>query len=521
MADGRRLSSVCKAALVAAAIASAWLRADRATAAPNAPARPAKPSAAGPADKLAVEEQQVAQRYKHLEDVLLRMAELSAANDPRRAALLKKAVAQSKDQLIAVRLDRLVELLGKDQLSRAVENQTEVGQDLRALLELLMSENRAKHIANQRARIREYLRLLNGLITQQKDIQGRTAGGDDPKQLAGQQQKVGEKTGDLAREIRKNEEQKADAGQKRPEGSKPGDGEKPKAGSPQKPGKQGDQGDATPQAPREPAAPDRLDAARQHMQQAEAKLAKPDRKGVDRQQEEAIRELQLAKAELEKILRQLREEEIGRMLAMLEARFRQMLQLQEEVYDGTVRLDKVPAAERGHNHEIESSRLSGKELQIHVELDKALLLLRDDGSAVAFLEAAQQMGDDVAQIVERLAAAKVGRLTQTTEEDVIAALKEMIEAFKKAQKDLDNKKQNLGMPMKGRPEDPPLVDLLAELKMIRALQMRVNLRTSRYGKLISGEQADNAEIVEALKRLAERQERIYRVTHDLQIGKNQ
>ena len=58
-------------------------------------------------------------KYKHLEDVLLRMAELSAANDPRRAALLKKAVAQSKDQLIAVRLDRLVELLGKDQLSRA------------------------------------------------------------------------------------------------------------------------------------------------------------------------------------------------------------------------------------------------------------------------------------------------------------------------------------------------------------------------------------------------------------------
>jgi hypothetical protein len=515
MAGGRQLSNAWKAALLAAAIASAWLRADPAAAAPAAAARPAKPSAAGEADKLATEQERVAQRYKHLEDVLLRMAELTAASDPRRAALLKKAVAQSKDQLIAVRLDRLVELLGEDQLSHALENQTEVGQDLRALLELLMSENRAKHIANQRARIREYLRLLNGLITQQKDIQGRTAGGDDAKQLAGQQQKLGEKTGELAREIRKNEEQKAEGDQKKPES------EKPKAGGQKNPGKQGDQSNATPQTPREPSAPDRLDAARQHMQQAEAKLAKPERRSVEPQQEEAIRELQLAKAELEKILRQLREEEIGRMLAMLEARFRQMLQWQEEVYEGTVRLDKVPSAERGHNHEIESSRLGGKESQILVELDKALLLLRDDGSAVAFLEAAQQMRDDIVQIVERLAAAKVGRLTQTTEEDVLAALKEMIEAFKKAQKDRDNKKQDLGMPMKGRPEDPPLVDLLAELKMIRALQMRVNLRTSRYGTLITGEQADNAEIVEALKRLAERQERIYRVTHDLQIGKNQ
>ena len=78
----------------------------------------------------------------------------------------------------------------------------------------------------------------------------------------------------------------------------------------------------------------------------------------------------MAKAELEKILRQLREEEIGRMLAMLEARFRQMLQLQEEVYEGTVRLDKVPSAERTHNHEIESSRLSGKESRFSSSLTR-------------------------------------------------------------------------------------------------------------------------------------------------------
>ena len=62
------------------------------------------------------------------------MAELNAASDPRRAALLKKAVAQSKEQLIGLRFERLVELLGKDQLSRALENQTDLDQDLRALL---------------------------------------------------------------------------------------------------------------------------------------------------------------------------------------------------------------------------------------------------------------------------------------------------------------------------------------------------------------------------------------------------
>ena len=72
------------------------------------------------------------------------------------------------------------------------------------------------------------------------------------------------------------------------------------------------------------------------MKEAEKKLEEAEREGAVEKQEEAIRELEQAKAELEEILRQLREEEIVRMLAMLEARFRKMLELQREVYDGTV-----------------------------------------------------------------------------------------------------------------------------------------------------------------------------------------
>ena len=325
------------------------------------------------------------------------MAELGAATDPRRAALLKKAVAQSKDELIAVRLDRLVELLGKDQLSRALENQTEVDRDLHALLELLMSENRAKRVESEKARIREYLKRINGIIKQQKDIQGRTAGGDDPKRLTGEQGKVADKTGELARDVRKNEEQKGEGGRGKAESGKNGEKGGEKEG-----GKKGGGGSPPPQPPDQPPALalKRLEAAQQRMKEAEAKLKEAEHRGAGQMQEEAIRELQLAKAKLEEILRQLREEEIGRMLAMLEARFRQMLAIQEEVYEGTVRLDKVPLAQRTHSHEIEASRLSGRESQIVVELDKALLLLRDDGTAVAFLEAAGQMRDDVGQVVE-------------------------------------------------------------------------------------------------------------------------
>ncbi len=502
----------------------------------------AKDAESGSTDKLSLEQQRIADKYKHLEDVLLRMAELNAATDPRRAALLKKAVAQSKDKLIAVQLDRLVEMLGKDQLSKALENQKDVDQDLRAILELLMSENRAKRIESEKARIREFLKRINGIIKQEKDIQGRTAGGDDPKRLAGEQQKVAGKTGELAKDVQKNEEQKAEGekGEPSKEQNDKKDGGKDQGKNDQGKKNQGDKGegskgqgspekseDAKGQEQSKPSATQssvrkRLEAAEQRMKEADAKLKEAERQGAVEKQEEAIRQLQTAKAQLEEILRQLREEEIERVLAMLEARFRKMLQMQEEVYDGTVRLDKVPQAERTHNHEIEASRLSGKETQIVVEIDKALLLLRDDGSAMAFLEASEQMRDDMQQVVERLAQVKLGKMTQNLEEDILAALKEMIEALKKAQKDQASRKTPPGQaPSPGQPQDPPLVDVLSELKMIRALQMRVNTRTARFTKMLDGEQADNAELVGAIRTLAERQRRIFRITSDLQMGKNQ
>jgi hypothetical protein len=517
----------------------------------TAPAKAAKAPDASSADKLSLEERRLAEKYKHLEDVLLRMAELNAATDPRRAALLKKAVAQSKDQLISVRFERLVELLGKDSLSQALENQSELDQDLRAILELLMSENRAKSIENEKARIREYLKQLGALIKEQKDIQGRTAGGDDQKRLAGEQNKTAKKTGDLAKDIQKNEE-KSHASPKQPDAKK-GDAKdgkdgkgkdgkgkdgkgkdgkgkdgkgkdgKPKDGK----GKDGNggecpggqcQGQDQPQNGPENPARKRLEAAQKRMQEAEQQLEEAKRQGAVEKQEEAIRELEQAKAELEEILRQLREEEIARILAMLEARFRKMLQMQEEIYEGTLRLDKVPVNERTHNHEIEASRLSGKESQIVVEVDKAAMLLREEGSAVAFPEAVEQMRDDMQQVVTRLAQTKVDKITQSIEEDIIAALKDMIAALKKAQKENKEKKPPSESSSGG---DPPLIDMLAELKMIRALQMRVNARTKRYSKMVEGEQADNAELVEAIRRLGEREQRIYRVTKDLEMGRNQ
>jgi hypothetical protein len=56
--------------------------------------------------------------------------------------------------------------------------------------------------------------------------------------------------------------------------------------------------------------------------------------------------------------------------------------------------------------------------------------------------------------------------------------------------------------------------------MLRSLQLRVNGRTQRLGRLVDGEQATDLDVVGQLHKLSERQARIQRATYDLATGRN-
>ncbi len=269
----------------------------------------------------------------------------------------------------------------------------------------------------------------------------------------------------------------------------------------------------------------RIEAAEQRMREAQERLERAEREGAVEEQERARQELEAAKAELERILRQLREEELERVLALLESRFRRMLESQVRIYEETVRLDNVPAERREPRVPVAAGRLATEERKLVVEAERALQLLLEEGSSLAFPETVSQMRDDMQQVAQRLEAAQVGALTQAIEQDIIAALEEMIDALQTAQQDLEDQATD---PMDLPPMDPqaqPLVDALAELRMVRALQMRVNTRTQRYARLLADledpvGQATDPELVTALEQLSERQERIHRITRGLALGKN-
>ncbi len=262
--------------------------------------------------------------------------------------------------------------------------------------------------------------------------------------------------------------------------------------------------------------------------QAEKKIGDKDNKGAADDQGDAIQKLEKAKKDLENLLRQLREEEIERLLAALQARCEKMLAMQIQVLGGTENIFKVVEASAdkkpSRQNQQDSIKLSDQEKEIVIEADKAIELLQGEGSAVAFPEVFQQVREDMKHVQRRLEVADTGVVTQAIEKDIIDSLKEMIEALKKAKQEMDNKKSPPpGQPPPGTPPDQKLLDQIAELKMIRSMQLRVNARTETYGKMYvprEGEQTADPNIRRELSNLSERQERIFDITNRIAKGDN-
>jgi hypothetical protein len=344
-------------------------------------------------------------------------------------------------------------------------------------------------------------------------------------------------------------------------GGKPGEGKagsgKPgesKSGQSGQSGQQGQQGEAKQggqqggqkggqqggqQPPQDNPVKKQIQDANKYQKQAEQDLEKEKRADAGKNEEEAKEKLEAARKKLEDLLKQLREEEIERLLAALQARCQHMLALQIAVRDGTEALDKVIQAytdkkpTRAENQA--SNELSDKEHEIVLEAATAIRLIEADGSAVAFAEVFKQVHTDMQTVEGRLRKTDVGAVTVQIENDIIDTLKEMVEALKKARQENQAKQ---GQPKQGggggMPQDQKLIDLIAELKMIRSMQVRVNNRTEVYGKQYKGEQAPAAtagktdqereqyeSVQRELKDLAGRQEKIGRVTHDIATGKNE
>lgn len=304
-------------------------------------------------------------------------------------------------------------------------------------------------------------------------------------------------------------------------GGKPGEDAQ---GEPKSGGGQGGQGGGESGNPPPPQqqTPGRksVQEAYPHQNDATEDLNKNQRPKASKQQDSAIEKLAKAIEELQKKLDQLREEEKLKLLANLEARCNQMLRMQTEVYENTKAIHATVVKNNNEKSNAEhqrSQQQAEREREIIVEADKALKLLEAEGSAVAFTRVLEEVKEDMIAIKRRLDATIVDTDTQSIEENVIAMLKDMIAALKKAQQDIQDKKNDPSNPNNSK-QNQKLIQLLQELKLIRAMQTQVNSRTKMYGNKSKGEQATEEIVQLELKQLAVRQQKIQDMMQKIASG---
>jgi hypothetical protein len=321
-----------------------------------------------------------------------------------------------------------------------------------------------------------------------------------------------------------NEPSNSDPSQSKP--SRPNQQNQP--GPPSEDGSSNEQPDQQENAPPENPVRKRIQAAEDRMRKAKQNLEQTQRVDAIEEMKEAEREIAAAKKELEEILRQLRGEEVERTLAMLEGRFRRMLEREVKILEQTKSLDQIVPEQRQADFEIRAGKIAVEQSSVATEASRALLLLREDGSSIAFPQTVAEMQQDMTQVASRLTAAKVGSMTIGIEEDIVETLNYLIEALVKEQKDREEDKQQ-DQPLQNLPQmDPgerPLVEQLAELRMLRGLQDRIYRRHTRYSKQLAEPDdiigtANDPDLRSALERLAQKQKQLTEIAREIVNGIN-
>ena len=407
---------------------------------------------------------------------------LENSTDPRdreRAVNIRKALALASERDTATKFQGFLRSLtiGKgaidlDNLTTASREVQALRADLKLILALLNEDGADAALKKRELELKELLERLKRLKMEERKLQNASeAKKDDTTKLADSQDRLREETKQLA-------EQK-----KTPEKAK-----------------------------------NALGRAQGKMSKASRQLRDGENGEAAMSQADAEADIDEAIEEVENELRENQQDQRERKLRDLLARCMRMLGHQREVRDGVTTLHKQ-VGDSVVTNPIQRSR-AGKVSDVQLtslrEMDEVLRLVRQEETAVAFAEVFDQIHLDMDVLKRRLDRLDLGTPSVQVADDIVVALEEVIKAL---QKELQKPPMGGGGGGGGggTPGTPPLVTHLQQLKIIFAMQRRINARTELYGKHYRGEQLprEATPVQQELSELAKRQKRIHEVTKEL------
>jgi hypothetical protein len=261
---------------------------------------------------------------------------------------------------------------------------------------------------------------------------------------------------------------------------------------------------------------EQLQKAREEMERALDKLKEQERDEALKNEDNAIEELHEAAEELEAMLRQLREEEKEMMLASLEARFQRMLLAETAIHEGTMGVAATPQKDWLDLNYGRCRELSQQQSELTQECAQTVNLLREDGTSVAIVIAVEDIEADMSSVSGWMQEYKVGELTQSVQKDILDSLKQLIETTQKEMQQMKEQQKQQQQQQDPSQEKPGLVELMAEIRVLRSLQLRVNRRTKQVDGLLPNATSDDLPTLrKQLHDLAIRQNRLIESAKEL------
>ena len=222
--------------------------------------------------------------------------------------------------------------------------------------------------------------------------------------------------------------------------------------------------------------------AGERMGKASEKLGGGKAGQANEEQKQAIEELKKAREDIEEEIareeERIREEDLARIDQMLARMLKAQKNLSAETRAMGRRLAEIAPADAAEARAaaLKIAELSKGEGRLAEDARRVIEMLRKEGSTFVFPEILEEVRGDLGDVEKRLDRKQCGPLTQGIQREVEQNLQEMIDAIRKTLADRKQESSGGGGKGGGGGGKAPLVSNVAELKMLRVLQLQVNGR---------------------------------------------
>ena len=238
------------------------------------------------------------------------------------------------------------------------------------------------------------------------------------------------------------------------------------------------------------------------------------------QQQQATKDMQDAKDKMEDRIAQIKRQQKKKKLRGIRDRLAKILQLQESYSEKTKDTYELRLAKSEDKYEREEEQLlnllSSNEAKLAENIQEILNMLANERrkSSMVFPDVLADIQEDLKAISQKLLDKQAGSYTQLVQAEVEITIKQLIDSIEKELARLSGfkkrkkKKNENNDGNNGGNKPQPLLPKLADLKMLRNKQLRINRIAKRLRILAEQNKIDNKTLEEESKKLSEREKKI-------------